>query len=1315
MTDGETRAGGEEDATRASLARAREKALRDVLQVISQSRDDEMPVFEAIIERAARLCHAQAGGFQLANDAGTHLILMCNWGVIQGVINPGFEIPMDSPVELAVAVREGRVISIADLKDTAFYKQGLPGRVQLVEEEGVRSWLIVPLLRDGVGFGSITLARHEVRPFLPDEIALVETFADQAVIAIENVRQFREVQTRLERERASAEVLGVISQSRDDEMPVFDVILRNAAFLSGAPLANLCLLNDVRSHWQLAAHFGDGLRHLSVGKINKLSDSNLVPAVTMRTASVVHIEDLTDTDLYRQGDPGRVAMVEAEGMRTILGVPLLLEDEAIGCITLFRREVKAFTSDEIALLETFAAQAVIAIENVRQFREVQDRLEREQALAEVLEVISRSRDDEKPVLDIIVQNAARLTNAKMAGISLVNTARTELSYAAVSGEHTEHFPEGYRFDLTGPLQVAVTVREARVIHTLDLADDPLYTQGDPVRRTIVDDVGIRTFLTVPLIKDGIAFGCLNLNRNTVQPFNPDELQMIESFAAQAVIAIENVRQFREVQERLERETATKNILRVISQSRNDEGPVFDAILENACTLCNAPLAGLILGTPKDEVQTLAAQKGMFSEAIDLFETGQMRMDGTLSYAAKSIIEGRLIAFDDMGESDLYKAGSPVVRSMVDASDIRSVLFVPLMKNGIAIGNLTVFRHEVSPFDRSEITLIESFAAQAVIAIENVRQFREVQDRLEREIVTGQVLEVISRSRDDDLPVFNTILENAVRLCGADRARLMLITDDGTGLRAAGQWGEANPALPDGAVIEMIPEMLPVRSILEKQSINEKDGRETEGYRKGVPQVVANIDEMQARSILTVPLIKEGVAIGCIVLTNREIAAYDDGDVSLVETFAAQAVIAIENVRQFREVQERLEREKASGDVLEVISKSRDDDLPVFSTIAQAVSRLCNAPLAYVCILNSARSHVTIPAQTGARSEFAERLARFREPVEKDWLIAVRASLGKAVIRIDDLKDDDLYRDGNEYRVNMVDEEGMRSVAAVPLINGDEGVGCIFLYRREVSPFSDDDIALVQSFAAQAVIAIENVHQFKALETLNAELGDRVEEQVGEIERMGKLKQFLPSAVADTVVSAGSEKMLSSHRALLGVLFCDIRGFTAFCETAEPEETIEVLQTYHEEMGKLIEAHGAGVDHRMGDGIMVLFNDPLPCDDPAGDALRLALAMRVRMEELCAGWKRLGHRLGFGVGISLGYATVGMVGFGGRYDYTASGTAVNLAARLCDQAQDQEILLSQRAATATEEHAELEPAGDVMLKGFHAPVSIFRVVAMKEQA
>jgi len=409
------------------------------------------------------------------------------------------------------------------------------------------------------------------------------------------------------------------------------------------------------------------------------------------------------------------------------------------------------------------------------------------------------------------------------------------------------------------------------------------------------------------------------------------------------------------------------------------------------------------------------------------------------------------------------------------------------------------------------------------------------------------------------------------------------------------------------------------------------------------------------------------------------------------------------------LQDALEREAATREILQVISRSRDDKQPVFDVILENAARLCEAPHAGMLLRNAADTHLELVASNAATSRFIELLRENPHSLQNQHSLAAQTVHAAEVRHYRDITDE-MPRNASPQLKFAIEAEGMRSALLVPLICEDRAIGVIFLYRRQVEPFADEEIALVQTFAAQAVIAIENVKQFKALESMNASLESRVESQVGEIERMGRLKRFLSPAVADAVVTSGDERMLGSHRALIAVLFYDIRGFTAFCETAEPEETIEVLQTYREEMGKLINAHGAGVDHRSGDGIMVIFNDPLPCDDPAGDALRMAMAMRERMAELCKGWRRLGHRLGFGVGISLGYATVGMVGSEGRYDYTASGTAVNLAARLCDEAADGEILLSPRAYAAVEEEFAAESTGEISLKGISAPVEIFRVTS-----
>lgn len=402
-----------------------------------------------------------------------------------------------------------------------------------------------------------------------------------------------------------------------------------------------------------------------------------------------------------------------------------------------------------------------------------------------------------------------------------------------------------------------------------------------------------------------------------------------------------------------------------------------------------------------------------------------------------------------------------------------------------------------------------------------------------------------------------------------------------------------------------------------------------------------------------------------------------------------------------------ERETAMREVLNVMSQSREDEARVFDIILQKAAALCDADQAGLQLVDESRSHFRLAADLGQKRTAFELGKEW--PLDSSLSSAVVIRTGE-IIHIPDYAETDLYKMGDPTAVHTVETEGTRSRLVVPLLQNGIAIGSISLSRHEVRSFVPSEIELVETFAAQAVIAIENAKQFKALKQLNAELAERVEEQVGEIERVGRLKRFLPAAVADTVMASDSEHLLKTHRVMLGVLMCDIRGFTAFCETAEPEETIEVLQVYHEEMGKLINSHGAGVDQRIGDGIMVLFNDPIPCADPAKAAAKLALAMRDRMSGLCADWRKLGHRLGFGVGVSLGYATVGIVGFEGRIDYSASGTAINLAARLCDEANDGEILLSPRARIAIEADFQVEYRNEVNFKGIREPTEIFKLEA-----
>lgn len=942
----------------------------------------------------------------------------------------------------------------------------------------------------------------------------------------------------------------------------------------------------------------------------------------------------------------------------------------------------------------------------------------EAATRDILDLISRSREDERPVFQAILQRATDLCGADAALLVLGQAGDTLQRLASHLGLAPGSIAVYERGEVSMDPDVSIAARailSGRTIHIPDMIDTDGYRNGVGHFVSAVRDTGVRSQLFVPLMTPHGGVGCILLYRKEMRPFAPDEITLVETFATQAVIAIENARQFRALQERLSRETATGEILSVISRSPDDDQPVFETIVENALRLCEARMTALILATPQDKLQRLVAHRGISDETVEMFRSGRMPVEGNTSYAARAILEGRVIQFDDMGQSDLYASGSPVVRAMVDQVGIRSVIFVPLMARGGAIGAITVFRYEVRPFDDRTVGLIESFAAQAVIAIENARQFRELQTRLAREAATRRILEAISTSRDDELQVFDAILEEAARLCEATMAGLLLVTDDRTRITYARKWGEDHSSFREGEGWPFDGPLLVSSAIREAKVFHSADLADSDLYRNRYPERVRMVEGEGIRSYLVVPLVSGGIGIGVINLGRRHVGAFLPDEIALVETFAAQAVIAIENVRQFRELQTRLAREAATREILEVISHSRDDDRPVFDAILRNATRLCGADSAALLLGTPEGPHLTLAALNASNGLSQADLDRFiadinRVPMPMDPALhmSARAICTADIVHIADLSQTDGYLSGEASFRFMVEDQGVRTTLAVPIIGAQGPIGSMSVHRNTVRPYTDDEISLIQSFAAQAVIAIENVRQFRALEALNAELGDRVQAQVGEIERMGRLKRFLPAAVADAVVSSGSEKMLKSHRALLGVLFCDIRGFTAFCETAEPEETIEVLQTYHDEMGRLIEAHGAGVDHRMGDGIMVLFNDPLPCDDPAGAAVRLGVAMRARMTELCARWKKMGYRLGFGVGISLGYATVGMVGSGGRFDYTASGTAVNLAARLCEDALDGEILLSQRAATAVEDDWAVEPRGERVMKGIREPVAVFCV-------
>ena len=422
-----------------------------------------------------------------------------------------------------------------------------------------------------------------------------------------------------------------------------------------------------------------------------------------------------------------------------------------------------------------------------------------------------------------------------------------------------------------------------------------------------------------------------------------------------------------------------------------------------------------------------------------------------------------------------------------------------------------------------------------------------------------------------------------------------------------------------------------------------------------------------------------------------------------------AVEALNAEELARELEDARVHQKATAEVLSVIAEYPNATAPVFDAIAKSAADICGA------------AYCNIQLYDG---EFMNVAATYNFPPEvlKNFLKGFPhkpdpgRNSGRALLTKQVQTSEDLWEDRNYPIHELTRQAAWRAHMAVPILRRGEVLGVISVARPDPTVFAPAQIQALETFANQAIIAMDNANLFEQLQSktnelseLNQTLETRVETQVQELDRMGRLRRFLPSQLAELVINSGDESILESHRSEVSVVFCDLRGFTAFSEVAEPEEVMDVLKGYHGIAGPLIEQHGGTLERFLGDGLMVLFNDPLPCDDPAQRAVRLAVELRDAMGGLCEQWASQGYELGFGVGIAHGYATLGRIGFEGRSDYTAIGSVVNQAARLCDEASAGEILITQRIANIAKQLINAEPLGALDLKGLRQPVRVLRLL------